>query len=172
MLHHFIQWPRESLKLVKKETLRKTPYPSSSSHRDASRNVSSPSLSSYRGVSSQIHIGDVAASSPYVPQQMQQSILLENLDDHELIDAPNSNLKFVDPELTSALEKVRKRPRSIQNIVKLLSKHMGDENAIISSSPKGMYRETYVEGLSYMELLQLFSMNVCLDISVIHLFAM
>ncbi|KAL8225839.1 hypothetical protein R6Q57_018396 [Mikania cordata] len=50
--------------------------------------------------------------------------------------------------------------------------HMGDENAIISSSPKVMYRETYVEGLLYLELLQLLSVNVCLDISVIHLFAM
>ncbi|KAL8225834.1 hypothetical protein R6Q57_018391 [Mikania cordata] len=53
----------------------------------------------------------------------------------------------------------------------MLADYVGDEHVIICNSPDGMYAETYEEGLSYVELLQLFC-NDWLDITIIHLFAM
>ncbi|KAL8210976.1 hypothetical protein R6Q57_005413 [Mikania cordata] len=79
--------------------------------------------------------------------------------------------KFVDPEIDIALEKIKKRPKAIQNISKMLADYVRDEHAIICNSPDGMYVETYEEGLSYVELLQLFC-NGWLDVTIIHLFAM
>ncbi|KAL8223403.1 hypothetical protein R6Q57_018878 [Mikania cordata] len=79
--------------------------------------------------------------------------------------------KFVDPEIDIALEKIKKRPQAIQSIYKMLADYVGDEHAIICNSSDGMYAETYEEGLSYVELLQLFC-NDWLDVTIIHFFAM
>ncbi|KAL8210982.1 hypothetical protein R6Q57_005419 [Mikania cordata] len=70
-----------------------------------------------------------------------------------------------------ALAKIKKRPQAIQSISKMLEDYVGDEHAIICNSPDGMYAETYEEGLSYVELLQLLC-NDWLDVTIIHLFAM
>ncbi|KAD7479691.1 hypothetical protein E3N88_02827 [Mikania micrantha] len=69
-----------------------------------------------------------------------------------------------------ALEKIKKRPQSTQRIFQMLAAFIGDDHSVTCSSPDGMYREWYVEGLSYIELLQLFC-NDWLDVGVIHLFA-
>ncbi|KAL8229519.1 hypothetical protein R6Q57_014419 [Mikania cordata] len=53
----------------------------------------------------------------------------------------------------------------------MLAAFVGFEHAITCSMPDGMYPEEYVEGLSYVELLQLFC-NDWLDAGIIHLFAM
>ncbi|KAD4385871.1 hypothetical protein E3N88_26040 [Mikania micrantha] len=87
--------------------------------------------------------------------------------------APNiedPNLKFINPKIEFALEKIKKRPRSIQRISQMLSAYVGDEHAITCSTPNRMYSVKYVKGLSYVELLQLFC-NDCLDDGIIHLFA-
>ncbi|KAL8206262.1 hypothetical protein R6Q57_009813 [Mikania cordata] len=53
----------------------------------------------------------------------------------------------------------------------MLASFIGDDHSVTCSSPDGMYRERFVEGLSYVEFLQLFC-NDWLDADVIHLFAM
>ncbi|KAL8200268.1 hypothetical protein R6Q57_011607 [Mikania cordata] len=79
--------------------------------------------------------------------------------------------KFVDTGIDIALSKIKKRHQAIQSISKMLTDYVGDEHAIICNSPDVMYAETYEEGLSYVELLQLFC-NDWLEVTIIHLFAM
>ncbi|KAL8248993.1 hypothetical protein R6Q59_005861 [Mikania micrantha] len=194
MLHHFIQWPRESLKLVNNEAL----STSSPIQMGLTRNVSSP-CSSHRGHSPQIHNSDNSSSSyhpiedegfdsiaPLVSPQYELgpmsfiNMLIQmepnepqnlHLPEVPSINAQEPEPKFIDPEINISLEKIKKRPLSIRSIVEVLSTYVGDEYAITYSSPNGMYDKTYVQGLSYGELLHLFC-NEWLDISVVHLFTM
>ncbi|MFS7936085.1 putative papain-like cysteine peptidase superfamily [Helianthus anomalus] len=85
--------------------------------------------------------------------------------------APNSDPEFIDPKVTTALERTKTRPRAIQDMVELLSRCVGDNHSILISSPARMYPQTVQDSIPYVELLQLFS-NDWLDISVIHWFAM
>ncbi|KAD4384552.1 hypothetical protein E3N88_24720 [Mikania micrantha] len=56
--------------------------------------------------------------------------------------------KFIDPEIEIALEKIKKRPQSIQMIFQILAAFIGDDHSVTCSSPDGMHRKRYVEGLS------------------------
>ncbi|KAJ0445245.1 hypothetical protein HanIR_Chr16g0840761 [Helianthus annuus] len=85
--------------------------------------------------------------------------------------APNLDPEFIDPEVTTALERTKTRPRAIQDMVELLSRCVGDNHSIQISSPARMYPQTVQDSIPYVELLQLFS-NDWLDITVIHWFAM
>ncbi|KAL8214410.1 hypothetical protein R6Q57_003859 [Mikania cordata] len=84
------------------------------------------------------------------------------------INAPDPEPKFIDPKINISLEKLKKRPLSIRSIVEVLSTYVGDEYAITYSSPNGMYDKTYVQGVSYGELLHLFC-NEWLDIMYTYL---
>ncbi|KAM0036970.1 hypothetical protein Hdeb2414_s0014g00432641 [Helianthus debilis subsp. tardiflorus] len=83
----------------------------------------------------------------------------------------NPEPKFIDPDVPFALEKLKKRPKEIQEIVDVLSVQVGTNHSIEISSPDGMYLEKVVESIPYSELLQVF-LNDWLDISVLHWFAM
>ncbi|KAL8254249.1 hypothetical protein R6Q59_032470 [Mikania micrantha] len=126
---------------------------------------------------------DFDSIAPQVPSEyelgpmgfmnLMEQIEPQNLYTPELpsINAPDPEPKFIDPEINISLEKIKKRPLSIRSIVEVLSTYVGDEYAITYSSPNGMYDKTYVQGVSYGELLHLFC-NEWLDISVVHLFTM
>lgn len=85
--------------------------------------------------------------------------------------APNPDPTFIDPEVDTALERIKMRPRAIQDMVELLSRSVGDNHGIDISSPANMYPQTVSDSIPYVELLQLFSHD-WLDITVIHWFAM
>ncbi|KAJ0772666.1 hypothetical protein HanOQP8_Chr03g0090011 [Helianthus annuus] len=152
--------------------------------------------SSHTGVLPQTQTGDVAATSCYhpgpeieeddpnelqIPSQqnidqmsfMNMLMQVQELPEKQMPNthAPNSDPEFIDPEVTTALERTKTRPRAIQDMVELLSRCVGDNHSILISSPARMYPQTVQDSIPYVELLQLFS-NDWLDISVIHWFAM
>ncbi|KAJ0667921.1 hypothetical protein HanPI659440_Chr17g0683111 [Helianthus annuus] len=188
MLHSFVQWPWDALKIVNKDK--------------SNRLVSAPrmdlslSSSSHTGVLPQTQTGDVAATSCYHPRpeieeddpNELQMPSLQNIDQMSFMNmlmqvqelpekqmpnthAPNSDPEFIDPEVPTALERTKTRPRAIQYMVELLSRCVGDNHSILVSSPARMYPQTVQDSILYAKLLQLFS-NDWLDISVIHWFAM
>ncbi|KAF5821830.1 hypothetical protein HanRHA438_Chr01g0019991 [Helianthus annuus] len=165
MLHSFVQWPWDALKIVNKDK--------------SNRLVSAPRMdlslgsSSHTGVlpQTQTQTGDVAATSCYHPGP--ELMQVQELPEKQMPNthAPNSDPEFIDPEVTTALERTKTRPRAIQDMVELLSRCVGDNHSILISSPARMYPQTVQDSIPYVELLQLFS-NDWLDISVIHWFAM
>ncbi|KAI7747188.1 hypothetical protein M8C21_031893, partial [Ambrosia artemisiifolia] len=199
MLHSFVQWPRDALKIVNKEI--------SSRSLSASRTTLSPGSSTYAGASPQTPTADVAATSCYHPEMEQddpselQMPIQQNIAQNAFMNmlmqvqelpqnvyqqqmqathapnpgptqqmpsthVPNHDTAFVDPEVTTALERTKTRPRAIQDVG-----CVGDNHSIELSSPAMMYPYTVRDSIPYVELLQLFS-NDWLDITVIHGFAM
>ncbi|KAJ0797591.1 putative Ulp1 protease family catalytic domain, papain-like cysteine peptidase superfamily [Helianthus annuus] len=150
MLHSFVQWPWDALKIVDKDK--------------SNRLVSAPTMdlslgsSSHTGVLPQIQTGDVAATSCYHPGPE-----IEEDDPNELQMPSQQNI-----DQMSFMNMTR--PRAIQDMVELLSRCVGDNHSILISSPARMYPQTVQDSIPYVELLQLFS-NDWLDISVIHWFA-
>ncbi|KAJ0893811.1 putative Ulp1 protease family catalytic domain, papain-like cysteine peptidase superfamily [Helianthus annuus] len=176
MLHCFVQWPRDAVKVCE--------FPGTNPRLDSS---------SHTGASPQTQAGDISAISCYHPEIEEdpyelQMPIQQNIDQMSFMNmlmevqelpekqmanshAPNLDPEFIDPEVTTALERTKTRPRAIQDMVELLSRCVGDNHSIQISSPARMYPQTVQDSIPYVELLQLFS-NDWLDITVIHWFAM
>ncbi|KAM0029529.1 putative papain-like cysteine peptidase superfamily [Helianthus debilis subsp. tardiflorus] len=92
-----------------------------------------------------VHEPHMSTQSEVVPDPDQRQQMTTTHDS-------NPEPKFIDPDVPFALEKLKKRPKEIQEIVDVLSVQV-------------------VESIPYSELLQVF-LNDWLDISVLHWFAM
>ncbi|KAJ0802972.1 hypothetical protein HanPI659440_Chr03g0134851 [Helianthus annuus] len=208
MLHSFVQWPRDALKIVNKETssrsvsaLRTNPSLGLSSHTSASPQTQADGISAGDIAAISCYHPEIEVDDPYeqempIQQNTDQSFMNMLMQVHELpqhvyqqqmqathapnsgpaqqmqsTHAPNTDLAFIDPEVATALERTKTRPRAIRDMVELLSRCVGDNHSIQISSPTRMYPQTVRDSIPYVELLQLFS-NDWLDITVIHWFAM
>ncbi|XP_076913339.1 uncharacterized protein LOC143571926 isoform X2 [Bidens hawaiensis] len=175
MLHEFVMWPRFALKLVSKEAPRKS----------MSTSGKTPSSSSSHGrVSPQINTSDLAMSSIYKPQFIEADPCNDNLQPSftnmlttmqqvmPTTHAPDPYPdRFIDPEVDDSWKKIKMMSLEIQELAETLKTFMGERHYIESSSPAGMYRETIVMAIPYVEILQLFC-NDWLDFSIVHWFAM
>ncbi|MFS7963040.1 putative papain-like cysteine peptidase superfamily [Helianthus anomalus] len=65
--------------------------------------------------------------------------------------APNPDPEFIDPEVTTALERTKTRPRAIQDMVELLSRCVGDNHSIQISSSARMYLQMVQDSIPYVE---------------------
>ncbi|KAJ0876116.1 hypothetical protein HanPSC8_Chr11g0484701 [Helianthus annuus] len=111
-----------------------------------------------------VHEPHMSTQSEVVPDPDQRQQMTTTHDS-------NPEPKFIDPGVPFALEKLKKRPKEIQEIVDGLSVQVGTNHSIEISSPDGMYLEKVVESIPYSKLLHVF-LNDWHDISVLHWFAM
>ncbi|XP_076901104.1 uncharacterized protein LOC143555447 [Bidens hawaiensis] len=174
MLHEFVMWPRFALKLVSKEAPRKS----------MSTSGKTPSSSSSHGrVSPQINTSDLAMSSVYKPHFIEAGPCNDNIQPSftnmlttmqqvmPTTHAPDPYPDcFIDPEVDDSWIKIKMMSLEIQELAETLKTFMGERHYIESSSHAGMYRETIVMAIPYVEILQLFC-NDWLDFSIVHWFA-
>ncbi|KAL8255411.1 hypothetical protein R6Q59_033632 [Mikania micrantha] len=176
MLHTFIQSPREVIKLVNESLSLSSTSPQPYILEFITDSLDAPQqVEAFVSTDPQIQQQYQAGPMGFVDMLI-QLVQGDQIQHHETqmpsTSVPNiESPKFIDPKIEIALEKIRKRPRSIRCISQMLEDCVGNEHAITCSSPNGMCPVTYEEDFSYVELLRLFC-NDWLDATIIHLFAM
>ncbi|KAJ0735337.1 hypothetical protein HanPI659440_Chr11g0430961 [Helianthus annuus] len=149
-LFNFIQWPRDVLKLEEEEEEVDT----SNLHMSSQPQMV---LGCFMNMLILAHEQQTAPQNVFVhePHMSTQSDVVPDPDQRQQMTTThdsNPEPKFIDPDVPFALEKLKKRPKEIQEIVDGLSVQVGTNHSIEISSPDGMYLEKVVESIPYSEL--------------------